>query len=596
MSRGYKEQCLFDGAVAMWSFDGDQFDRGTLEPLGTTIINEVDNDYPATVNSDSPYAQNMFIGQPGQVFLEQANQFGARFGGQGAAAVPQIWPRTYLSIPHHAAIAFPNNGSFSVEFMVQKDNESAYGTWTGTPYWSKYSPVIRKSGVFTIQFYHDYSGFSQRRMIVTGPLAAHTIYFPTVNMEVNTHVVLTWNLVAVSPFEFRAEQRTYANNRLLGSTTQTYYDSSYPSTNVNSPVEIGGFTTEPNGTRSDRNTSAMRIDQISIYDFALTHTQIANHFQKTLPYRDSIIKESPTHFWDCNDIQSASNNIIVAGVGGRNGTLFGSTLRNQPGPTQFPSTGALTFGNTGIMHVQTTANGGWTPFQNISGDYTFEFWFRSAAVLPASLMNMLGISPDFDGWDVTINSEDGAHSPGSVQFTERRGVGVIAYGSYNDDQWHHLAVRRSSSTIDLFMDGTLMSRATAGLSALSAPGQLIFFGGNSPSRYAGPGGICYIAIYNYALAAAQIQCRSLYDVVYEIKGAVTLQGNPFSATLRFYNSKTGELVDEIESDGATGEYRIVLPSNAEVDILVFDKYNKNVRYRAYGPVSPAGFEDYPISI
>ncbi len=73
-------------------------------------------------------------------------------------------------------------------------------------------------------------------------------------------------------------------------------------------------------------------------------------------------------------------------------------------------------------------------------------------------------------------------------------------------------------------------------------------------------------------------------------------GNPVAATLRFYKSNTGELIDEIDSDPVTGEYRKELFNNGNIDIMVFDKYNKNVRYRAYGPVAPAGFDDYPIII
>ena len=596
MSKGYKEQCLADGAVAMYSFDGDQFERTTFTMLGDHIIDEVDDTNPATIETESSGTSAFLIGSPSMVYLEQANQYSARFGG---VATGSPWPRSYMQIPHSNAFTFPNEGSFSVEFMIRKDSEQVYGLWSGAQYWMKLSPVMRKIGVFTMWILQ---GYGANKFGVNGPIGTSEVDFSTVNMVgINTHIVFTWSCQKTGAYEYKTQQRLYANNRLFGSIDRTFSDGSRPDTGVTSNWEVGGFSALQGGvytTLSDRNTSKLCLDQISIYDRALTHSEVANHFQKTNTYRNCILLEGPTNMWGCDDLSSTTAATIAASVGGHDGTLYGSYLKSQPGPALIPSSNAVELGLNGMLWVITMQGGNFTWPTNItiSGDYTFEFWFRSAAGKPASLLNFHGITPDFDGWQVDINTEDGETNLGAIQFTERRNVSCIAYGNFNDDQWHHLGVRRSGSTLDLFLDGNLESRTTAGLGAINAPGQLIFFAGPTARQYAGPGAICYIATYNYALAAAQISCRSLYSVGYEIKGMVTLMGNPISATLRFYLSKTGELLRTIDSDGSTGLYRCVLDSNAEVDILVFDKYDKNVRYRAYGPVSPAGFEDFPISI
>jgi len=207
---------------------------------------------------------------------------------------------------------------------------------------------------------------------------------------------------------------------------------------------------------------------------------------------------------------------------------------------------------------------------------------------------MVGYNAFFDGWLLELNVAGNSYMPGAIQFTERRGISCFSLGNFSDGEWRHLAVRRKGTKIDMLADATPIATVTAGVSILAVPGQLMLFGGDARS-IAGPGPISNLVIYEYALEDSQIKARSTYNVGYEIKGIVTLQGNPIAATLRFYYSNTGEFIKEIFSDPETGAYRIELYSNRNVDIMVFDKYNKNVRYRAYGPVAPAGFEDFPVS-
>lgn len=598
MSQSYKERCLLtDDATAMWSFDGDAFDAGSHLPLINSIIDEVDNQNPAQILHDTPNIPSMTIGRPSLVELESSNQFSGIFGIGTAQDIPGYWPKTYLSVNHSGTFSFTNRGSFSVEFLFKKNDEAVWGASYGNPtYWHKHSPVIRKNGVFTISTHWAYGG---EYLVCTGPLATWNIQKTSCDYEARVvHVVLTWNVEKIAEFEYKATQSLYMNNRLMGGTSQNYFDNTYPNTNITTPIEIGGFSTVPSGhtTQGDRNASRLYIDQVSIYSRALSHNEVSAHYKKIFTYRNMVLNESPECFWDMADAETNANNDIVADVGSKNGELRGGYVRGTAGPDQLPTTSAVEFSPTGYLIFPTLDYySSPTKFRSISGNYTFEFWFRSGCNDPCTLLSMKGYGTNFDGWWVELNKFGNSYSTGAIQFTERRGVQCKSLGTYNDNKWHHLAVRRSGQDITLFVDGIVAGTVSSGVSYLEDPGQLMVFGDSSTS-YAGPGAMCYFAIYNYALSDSQIECRSTYNVGYEIKGVVTLMGNPVEATLRFYKSNTGVLIGEIDSDPITGEYRKELFNNSSVDIMVFDKYNKNVRYRAYGPVAPAGFEDYPIII
>mgnify|MGYP003554750327 FL=1 len=149
MSAGYKEQCLIeDHAVAMWSFDGDTFEGASGVPLLDYLIDEVDNQNKAWVMADSSGQTPLIIGRPSLVELEPSNQYSLAQGLDAPPAGSAPWPKWYLSVDHSADFNFPNLGSFSVEFVAKKDNENVYGASTGSGFWSKTTPLNRKTEEF----------------------------------------------------------------------------------------------------------------------------------------------------------------------------------------------------------------------------------------------------------------------------------------------------------------------------------------------------------------------------------------------------------------------------------------------------------------
>lgn len=600
MSEGYKERCLItDEAVSMWSFDGDVFDRITYQPSNLFIIDEVDNNNPAYVQHESPTIPAMTIGNPSLIGLEMGNQYSAIFGGVGQInSIPQVWPKTYLNIASSPTYAFPDNGSFSVEFVFRKDTEDPWVSWRSGiifTYPEKISPIIRKSGVFTI---YTHWGSGGEYLTVQGPLASHDVSKTLIDYQHNTvHCVLVWDVKQITPFQYIGTQSTYLNNILVHTTNQTYFSNTFPVTNNSSPIEIGGFTTLVGSSfQSDRNASRLYLDQVSIYNYGLDQDMVAYHYKKIYDYVNMITHEFPKFYWSMSDNEIANTNTAVAEVGGKDGTLYGGFVRSQSGPPTIPITSATRFTETGFMHVLTQhASLNYYRLANINSDYTFELWFRSSAINICTLASMRSFNADFSGLLLELNVFNDQENRGAIQFTERLGVKCSADGAYNDDAWHHVLVRRAGNTVSLFVDGVLKSTTVNSVSVNSDPGQLMVFS-DGPHSFAGPGAVCHIAFYSYALSDAQVSNRVAYQVSYRISGKVTLQGNPVLATLRFYHSNTGELISEIDTDSVTGDYTVELLTNENVDILVFDKYNKNVRYRAYGPVAPSANTDLPISI
>jgi hypothetical protein len=126
----------------------------------------------------------------------------------------------------------------------------------------------------------------------------------------------------------------------------------------------------------------------------------------------------------------------------------------------------------------------------------------------------------------------------------------------------------------------------------NGPGQ-VYFMGASPGHLNTQGHMAAVAVYSYALDDAEIRMRNAYSLVYRIQGTVTLEGNPYQATVRAYRHRTGELSREILSETDSGDYLITLYDNSLIDLMVMNKQDQNIRYRVYGPITPAEYEDLP---
>lgn len=119
MSEGYKQRCLNDRALAMWSFDGDSFDRTSNVPLTKVVIDELGMNHGKYI-SNFPSRSQVYLGNKSLVDLEQTRQYSICFGNgtdYPYMDIPEYFPLDLVSVPHSDTFNFWN------------DNEKRYGSF-----------------------------------------------------------------------------------------------------------------------------------------------------------------------------------------------------------------------------------------------------------------------------------------------------------------------------------------------------------------------------------------------------------------------------------------------------------------------------------
>jgi hypothetical protein len=600
---GYKTAVIDDDAASLWSFDGDAFDPTTrllLVPTGNplVIIDEIDNLNPAFLTNDNQEFPGYRLGTPSLVNLEQTDQYSICFGYYGKqVGHPNEWGKAWLTVPNSITYSFPRFGSFSVELLFQKQSgvKPNCSTWT--------SPIISKSGVFSVSYV---ATTSTGGLVVGHPggtvsLGSTIISSASITSRV-VHFVLVWDVREAPGNSFVGTVTIYANGHIWYTNSYVYQDT-FPTTNVNSSIQIGGS----GGTLCSSNTEPLYIDQVAIYDRPLTSFEVARHTAKVWGYDDLIRNHFVSRYWTFADLDSPTSTTISANVGSLAGAYQGGRnfgyFRQQLGPPKLFGSQSVYFTNGGMAAFISTTSGSYNA-QAINSDYTYEFWFNVTSVERSVLLAATQLSHPFSGLLVQLNVRDRVPMVGSLCFSESHTDTVCNSlflndnGNrlyYNDGQWHHIVIRRQSDQISLWLDGRKHSQVTNTSKSVGQPGQITLMNA-SPGMLGASGNISKFSHYTFALQDHLIQNHYSYTTIYRIRGVVTLLGVAYQATLRFYLSASGEFLFEMQSDPQTGEYYAEFPNNAHIDILVFSPGDLSVRYRAYGPVTPAEFDDYPINL
>lgn len=255
---------------------------------------------------------------------------------------PSLYPKAYLEVPHSNTYAFTNNGSFTIEFLMNKATET-YAC-------NNVRPIIRKSGVFDLSF--SSPCFSTSFMTISHPGGSTNIVYANFlgnNLYNRTvHVALTWSVQNLGNGNYSGSFKLYLNSRLALEDSYSYLDT-FPNTNVNTPFEIAGRG-DLNNILLDRHTTSFRIDQIAVYDKELSMDVIADHYSKIFPYEEMITNDFASNHWTFNDADSLTNFDIVPRIG----SLYGKykvdrsqIVRQQPGPPGIPLSSSATFQNRG---------------------------------------------------------------------------------------------------------------------------------------------------------------------------------------------------------------------------------------------------------
>lgn len=598
---GYKTSVIDDGAISLWTFDGDSFDPVTRKLLVATgnpeiILDEIDNQNPATLHSDNPLYLGYRLGMPSLVTFEQEDQHSCIFAYYGNnPAHPNGYAKSYLEIPHSSTYSFSQLGSFTVEFLFNMSSIPFLGA----------CPIFVKSGVLDISYITE-----QNRSYINiyhpgGSVAIGSSGTGIVNFTGGSwfnrpiHLAVTWSIQQTTSGRYKGIARVFANSRMLSEQTYNYTDI-YPNTNVATPITICG-------TNTAYWRSAFQIDQIAIYDKALSADQITRHVAKAYPYDEYLKNDFATNIWPFSDVDSLTYFKVVPYLGGLYGDYVGGRQcveRSAAGPPGIQGSTSATIINHGQVVFLSILNNYYQA--RSASDYTYEWWFKTSDTNRGVLFAFQSFTYPFNGPLVQINMKDNQYFVGCIQFTDADNDTVLNSrflndnGNrflFNDGHWHHIAITRDDSInlVSLWLDGELHDSKILVEKGIGQPGQIVMMN-SMPGHLSVNGGLSYLAYYGFALQSHQIHSHANYSITYRIRGIVTLLGVPYQAKLRFYSSHTGELIKEMESDANTGEYEATFYNNSHVDILVFDPNDLSVRYRAYGPVSPSEFDDLPINI
>lgn len=588
---GLKESILQDQPVSFWTFDFDQnFINGDL------IIDEIGNANPMVCQNDVNGA-NYELEQQSLNEIEHADQYAIAIAKN--QKVDGLWLNQFFEAVHTTAYDFPDLGQFTVEFLYYKASPDEIRNFGEPGYNSTITtPLVSKGSVFSASIVDVWNSTDYLTVSVLGrTITINQNQYPIFD-RIN-HVVVAYRVNQTDVNEYESTVELWLNGRLWGSNTQQHVDTVPVTSTSASWLFAGDGGTDP---RSDYATELLKLDQIAVYQYALTHQQIANHYRKTKQYDAMIVDDYPQRYWRLDELSNPSDTSLNPTVGGINGEYIGAVNRYSPGPDRIITAHAPFFQSGGLAYIDHYDSlSRFSPVITTSGSFTLEFWFRSDSNNRGMLFDCTEETPPrWDGLRVYLNSKNGAHTPGNLQVYHTddgfiNSLDTDALGdryNFNDDLWHHLALtyNDSTSTMELWLDGVSHGTTIVTNYAIDKPGQITLMNsrpGDAPIQ----GFMCELAFYQYALQDTQIYNRWVFSTRYKVSGYTLLQGAPAQALVRFYDTITGEFVDEVTSDGVTGEYTFYPENNRYLDVVSRLPGSSTTRYRVHGPVKPAEYDD-----
>lgn len=611
---GFKTAILNKLPVMFLTFDGDSFDpvnrTSTASPL--QIYDESGNNNNAIIHDDA-LSTSYFgyrMGMPSEVDLEPAQQYSMAFGYYGAQPLhPSIWAKTYLEVPNSNSFQFPNFGSFSVSFMMNKaSDETSFRNYYAPSY--NYNTltrrIIRKGLAFELDYIDVWGGYDYLSCTYPAGNITWNVYTDGTFYGNNVFVAFSWNVTQQPNGIYNGVATLWINGIVVATKSHTFTDT-YPASNVSSSWEIAGSavaSVNPNNY-DDRQTSSLQLDQIAVFQTAFVDDDVQFLNKKIRTYENTIISHRPYQMWTLSDQESTTNFSMAPLVGGLTGTYLGGNskiLRQQTGPTNIVNSSGTRFQNGGCAVVHDTSNGA-NPIFNPGGDFSIEFWFTAENGNQSVLMSMQSDDLPYNGMLVQVNTKDNVYSNGMIQFSVSTDWEISSRllkddnktpFTFSDGYWHHAVIARRGSNIELWLDGVLHGTQTAPIGTMNRLGQLYLMG-MLPGKLNTTGCMSEFVTYVYALSPAQIKGHYSYALIYKIKGQVTLQGVPYQANVRVYNHYSGQLLTQLQSSPADGSYVISLYNNALIDLMVLNMNDQTVRYRAYGPITPAEQQDLPAT-
>lgn len=155
---------------------------------------------------------------------------------------------------------------------------------------------------------------------------------------------------------------------------------------------------------------------------------------------------------------------------------------------------------------------------------------------------------------------------------------------------YHCAVTVGNGTMSIYIDRVLKAqasytgdiRAGSSTTVFGERGWMLGLSGTQPGDFDGALGIT--RFYNGIRSQAEIDDLYFEPRPYEVKGFITIDGQPLSADVRIYNASTGDLLSTVTSD-ASGSYWY--PTLTGDQVYVMPVPPSGYRPLVHGPINPA---------
>ena len=223
-------------------------------------------------------------------------------------------------------------------------------------------------------------------------------------------------------------------------------------------------------------------------------------------YHLVVLADSPVAYWQLNDtagsvLDSGPNALhgAIQGTVGRTGT----PLRKMGGSFVFTRAGRVTVPHNALLNIG--AGAAWS----------VEYWVRAGACpVWASIVSKL-TDPTSGSCEYRNTRHDNANIFGDWEYTGGpNNYGILVAAAASDTNYHVVYVR-DTDTARLYMNGILVASKAVGGYATRLGTRPLEIGGNAdwPESYDFGGQISDVALYNYALSAAQVTSHYSYGAL-----------------------------------------------------------------------------------
>lgn len=577
---GYKNTIRQDNPVSFWTFDGDLFDPSSKRLNSETgmIIDEMGNKNPGKLFSDTLEFMGYEMGHPSMIEREPIDNHSIVFAPYGAfPSYSSIYPRSWIEIPHSVDYEFTEG--FSVEFMFRK-NSLNYPE-AGTHLYTR--PLINKAGLFKVWLQTMRYSPTQIRFSFFDSESSKWI-IDTFPFNKETHVVMTYKVIQ-DPAGHYGEGRVYMDGKELGMVTFDLTQESADMT-VGTPLFLSNDPLASASLHQRQNTDPLFFDQVALYDYALLPEQVGRHWSK-IYFFQNMVSRTPNiwRHWRLDESAGDASPLVTDAIAGTQGTLYGLATKERLGPSQITGSSGILF-QDGAQLVF----GGRGFFFN-SNEYTIEMWLKTSQTYSGVVFSLRSPTFPFNGYYLLINNDGQGARIGALTYSESMNLSTTATDFPIGERWVHTCITRVADEVSIYFDGVKHNSFIADKVSVSGDVALMFMNtpdGDKPLV----GELSNIAIYTRGLQEHEIKARSGFSHIYYIRGKTTVRGAPYKATLRAYDHITGELIKEMESETSDGTYVLTLHDNRKIDLMVYSKDDINVRYRTYGPITPAEAEDF----